>query len=242
MQGKAIVAGLGKYLKHLVKLLILPWLLYSLFQLAKRHQDTDSRAPAKFMISVIIGLALFGVVTYKTVEFHGDQIDGIYGNLDAKLSAITGASSYDEAVKTGDTAAQAENSEGKQFYLALKPYIDGREDVEARAFLATSDKFSEDGLHAYDSKDEGVSDLEQFMFIFVYPGLVGVLFAPILFNIGRTLNAAWVPSESVGFKPYPGTSGSLFLLLGAFGIPATLFAAWAFMDVESRSAEGQISL
>jgi hypothetical protein len=242
MQGKAIVAGLGKYLKQLVKLLILPWLLHSLFQVAKRHQDTDSRAPAKFMISVIIGLALFGVVTYKTVEFHGEQIDGMYANLDSRLSAITGATSYEEAVKTSDAEGQAEFAEGHQFYLVLKPFVDNREDVEARAFLGTSDSYGDSGLHAYDRKDEGVSDLQQFMVIFVYPGLVGMLFAPILFNIGRTLNAAWVPSESVGFKPYPANSGSLFLVLGAFGIPAALFAAWAFMDVEARSAEGQINL
>lgn len=242
MQGKAIVAGLGKYLKHLLKLVILPWLLWSLWNVAKRHQETDSRAPAKFVASVVIGAAVFGFAVVKTVDFHADQVDGIYTNLGSKLSAITGNAAYQEAVNANDQAGISEHEEGHQFYMAIKEFVDNREDTEGRALLATSNRFGEDGLRAYDQKDQAVGDVEQFMLMFVYPGLVGILFAPILFTIGRSLNKAWVPSESVGFKPYPAATGSLFLLLGAFGIPATFFAAWAFMDIEERSAEGQISL
>ncbi|MGB1697904.1 MAG: hypothetical protein ACPHK8_05860 [Thermoplasmatota archaeon] len=242
MQGKAVVAGLGKYLKHLVKLLILPWLLVSLFNVAKRHQDTDSKAVPKYVLSVIIGAVLLGGSVVKTVEFHGDNIDGMYDTLDNRLSVLTGSAAYEEAVNTNDAELMAKHEEGHEFYLVLSGLVSEKNDEAARALLATNDEFAEKGLEYFDHKDKGVAQFGQFMDLFVYPGLVGLFFAPILFVMARIINSAWVPSESVGFKPYPGTSGALFLVLGAFGIPATLFAAWAFMDVEDRSREGQISL
>lgn len=242
MQGKAVVAGLGKYLKHLVKLLILPWLLVSLFNVAKRHQDTDSKAVPKYMLAVIIGAVLFGGAVMKTVEFHGDNIDGMYATLDNRLSVLTGNAAYEEAVNTNDADLMAQHQEGHDFYVVLSGLVSEQNDDAARALLETNDQFAEKGLAYFDHKDKGVAQFGQFMDLFVYPGLIGLFFAPILFVIGRVVNSAWVPSDSVGFKPYPATSGSLFLVLGAFGIPATLFAAWAFMDVEERSAEGQIAL
>lgn len=242
MQGKAFVVGLGKYLKHLLQTILLPLVLLNLFKTAKRHQEDDTRAVPKYVASVVVGLLLFGAVGSYFVGFHEDQVDGIYANLDSSLSRITGNAAYEEGVKTQDEAAIAANQEGHDFYLVISELVASRDDAAGRQLLENSEAFGEAGLTAYDKKDKGVADVQQFMWLFVYPGILGVFFAPIVFTMGNVVNKSWTPSESVGFKPYPATSGALFLLLGAFGIPALFFGAWALMDVQDRSKEGQISL
>jgi hypothetical protein len=77
---------------------------------------------------------------------------------------------------------------------------------------------------------------------FVYPGLTGLFLAPFAFAGGSILNAAFEPSGTVGFKPYPGKAAGFFLLLGAFGLFAIPFGAWTLRDLHRRSVEGQIAL
>ncbi len=95
---------------------------------------------------------------------------------------------------------------------------------------------------AFGIKDKAVSDMSQTYLLLVYPGLIGLFYAPLVFALGNVLRRAWEPSDSVGFKPYPAGGMGFFLLLGAFGVPALFFAAWTFMDMEGRSREGQIAL
>ncbi|MGB1586375.1 MAG: hypothetical protein ACPHID_04955 [Thermoplasmatota archaeon] len=91
-------------------------------------------------------------------------------------------------------------------------------------------------------KDTAQADMALWMNWLLLPGLVGVFYAPLSMALGNVLKHAWVPSDSVGFKEYPGASMGWFLLLGGFGVPALFFAAWAFWDMDVRSSEGQISL
>ncbi|MEA3191254.1 MAG: hypothetical protein QOD77_1836 [Thermoplasmata archaeon] len=95
---------------------------------------------------------------------------------------------------------------------------------------------------AYHHKAEFTHQMESQMAWFFYPSLTGLFLAPFAFVGGHFLSRAFVPSDSVGFKKYPGTSAGFFLLLGGFGLPALPFSAWLLRDFAKRSAEGQIAL
>lgn len=91
-------------------------------------------------------------------------------------------------------------------------------------------------------KDNAEAQMAGWMNYMIFPGLIGVFYAPLFFALGSIMARAWDRSESVGFKPYPGASMGLFLFFGAFGWPSLLFAAWGLWDIDVRSKEGQISL
>jgi hypothetical protein len=95
---------------------------------------------------------------------------------------------------------------------------------------------------AFEHRVEFRSQMETTLSWFVYSGVTGLFLAPFAFAGGSILNAAFEPSDSVGFKPYPGKAAGLFLLLGAFGLFAIPFGAWTLRDLHKRSLEGQISL
>ncbi len=97
-------------------------------------------------------------------------------------------------------------------------------------------------MNHFDKKDQTMSDMNSMLAWFVYPGLIGVLWAPVAFAAGHVLKTTYVPSETSGFKPYPGGAAALFLLFGAFGVPALFFAAWVNQDFADRTEIGQISL
>ncbi len=91
-------------------------------------------------------------------------------------------------------------------------------------------------------KTDAEGDMAGIMFFLLFPGVIGVFYAPVFIALGSVMANAWEPSSSVGYKKYPGLSLALFLFLGAFGWPALLFSAWGFWDIDVRSKEGQISL
>lgn len=97
-------------------------------------------------------------------------------------------------------------------------------------------------MNHFDKKDQTMDDMNSMLAWFVYPGLIGVLWAPVAFAAGHVLKTTYVPSETIGFKPYPGGAAALFLLFGAFGVPALFFAAWVNQDFADRTEIGQISL
>ena len=100
-----------------------------------------------------------------------------------------------------------------------------------------------DGVpEAYAHKLEYRLQMQSTLSWFVYPGVTGLFLAPFAFAGGSILNAAYEPSTSVGFKPYPGKAAGFFLLLGAFGLFAIPFGAWTLRDLSRRSLEGQIAL
>lgn len=144
------------------------------------------------------------------------------------------------------------------FYLRLKPLIQAQDVEGVQALMedahtdqrstlpgdlyVTMPDFHEGSAISFARLARDVPDFEMVTLWFVFPSLVGLLFAPLVFGIGNVVRKAWVPSDSVGYKPYPYVSGGLFLLLGGFGIPAFYFAAWTLRDLERRSVEGQIAL
>lgn len=93
-----------------------------------------------------------------------------------------------------------------------------------------------------DVKTDAESDMAGIMFFLLFPGVIGVFYAPLFVALGSVMANAWEPSSSVGYKKYPGLSLGLFLFFGAFGWPALLFSAWGFWDIDVRSRDGQISL
>jgi hypothetical protein len=95
---------------------------------------------------------------------------------------------------------------------------------------------------AFEHKEEFRSQMQSMLAWFVYPCITGLFMAPFAFAGGSILNAAYEPSDTVGFKPYPGKAAGFFLLLGAFGLFAIPFAAWTLRDLSKRSVEGQINL
>ncbi|HUR64414.1 MAG TPA: hypothetical protein VM241_08030 [Candidatus Thermoplasmatota archaeon] len=95
---------------------------------------------------------------------------------------------------------------------------------------------------AYHHKEEFRTQMQSTLAWFVYPCVTGLFLAPFAFAGGSILNAAHVPSATVGFKPYPGKAAGFFLLLGAFGLFAIPFGAWTLRDLHKRSIEGQIAL
>lgn len=95
---------------------------------------------------------------------------------------------------------------------------------------------------AFHVRSSSLDQMSMQLWIFVYPGITGLLIAPMIFAGGRILSHAFVPSDTVGFRKYPGKSMGWFLILGAFGVLATPFAGWALWDLSRRSREGQIAL
>jgi hypothetical protein len=95
---------------------------------------------------------------------------------------------------------------------------------------------------AFEHKEQFRAQMESTLAWFVYPGVTGLFLAPFAFAGGSILNAAFEPSGTVGFKPYPGKAAGFFLLLGAFGLFAIPFGAWTLRDLHKRSVEGQIAL
>jgi hypothetical protein len=111
-----------------------------------------------------------------------------------------------------------------------------------RSGLAVPATMQHDADAAFAIKDKSVKDMALMLWLFVWPSLFGAFFAPVVFALGSVLAKAFVPSDTVGFKPYPGGAAGLFLLFGAFGLPSVPFAAWVYLDAEQRSREGQIAL
>lgn len=141
----------------------------------------------------------------------------------------------------------AELQANHDLYLAVHEFVEARDDAGAKATIAARGAIDFPDLDAradsaFERKDQTVADMESFLLWFVWPGVIGVFFAPLIFAMGTILKRAFVPSESVGFKPYPAGAMALFLLFGGFGVPALFLAALSFQDIQERSIEGQISL
>ena len=125
----------------------------------------------------------------------------------------------------------------------------------------------EGGPAAFGHQREFNSQMEMELLLFSYPGITGLVMAPLIFAGGAILHRAYVPSDTVGFRPYPSKAGGFFLLflglfslvilglplvlgtgekptppLDLFGILAIPLAAWMLRDLHKRSVEGQIAL
>lgn len=132
-------------------------------------------------------------------------------------------------------------------YLRLQPIVERQDDDALRSEVAAAGlsdpRGMQEGLEsALAIKDQSVADMRMTLWLFAWPSLFGAFVAPVVFALGSILKNAFVPSDTVGYKPYPGAAAGFFLLFGAFGVPAVPFAAWVHLDAERRSREGQISL
>lgn len=130
-------------------------------------------------------------------------------------------------------------------YERINASIPDQDDGELRALVAQAPAYEgkdERATAAFAVKDRAMDDMRLFGILFLWPSLIGMFFAPLAFALGSVLRKAFVASDTVGFKPYPGAAAGWFLLFGAFGLPSIPFAAWTFHDALGRSEEGQINL
>lgn len=166
---------------------------------------------------------------------------------DAKAAELSKALNETRTARNKADANVALYTPNHDLYGRLSAAIQAQDDARIRTIMAEDplalpadmDAHVDDALAL---KDGAVSDMHLSMWLFVWPSLAGAFLAPVVFAVGSILSKAFVPSDTVGFKPYPGAAAGFFLLFGAFGVPSIPFAAWTYLDLESRSREGQISL
>jgi hypothetical protein len=210
------------------------------------YQSLDDR------LSVTLGESAYqGFV--ETVNSKPDGIRKIQANLDRERSAGNDTTALEKALSDAEAelAAARENvtllTPNHQLYLQVHEAAVAQDDARIRQLIASTPlerpKDIPKGVdHAFAVKENAVSEMRNWMVFMLWPSLIGAFFAPVAFAHGSILRRAFVPSDTVGFKPYPGGAAGWFLLFGAFGLPSLPFAAWAFLDAQSRSTEGQISL
>jgi hypothetical protein len=162
----------------------------------------------------------------------------------ADLQAALNATRDSRAKAAAKVTALAPNH---QLYESIQPAVAAQDDQAIRdaignAGLAYPAAMQHDADAAFAMKDRSVHDMAVVLWLFAWPSLFGAFYAPVVFALGSVLGKAFEPSDSVGFKPYPGAAAGFFLLFGAFGVPSVPFAAWVYLDTEKRSREGQISL
>jgi hypothetical protein len=143
-----------------------------------------------------------------------------------------------ETIASGAAPCVRERATGK-CVLPFQPKAVEATHVDGHGHLV---KLADGGPAAFEDQRKFGQQMDVQLKLFVYSSLTGLLMAPIVFAGGSILRSAYVPSDTVGFKPYPSKSGGWFLLLGAFGVVAIPFAAWAVRDLHKRSIEGQIAL
>ena len=147
----------------------------------------------------------------------------------------------------GRLKPHVESGKGEVGLLPTKHFpSDGRIRAEVQAAKAQGIDYEDEMAEKVDSalalKNKSLADMYRFLVLWVYPGLVGLLFAPLVWAQGRLLDRNFRESDTVGYKRYPHVAAAWTLILGAFGWPAIFFAAWAFKDINTRAAEGQINL
>lgn len=194
-----------------------------------------------------------------------ETAQGAIPKIEANLANATDPAKHDALQTTLDAtradlakaqARKAEMEDDHAQYLLISAAVAKQDDADVHRLVdgvpawsdAPGSKFPKfKDLHAnvdaaFAKKDESLSDMQRFAWLFLWPGLAGAFFAPLAFAMGSILGRSFEPSDTVGFKPYPGAAAGLFLLFGAFGLPSIPFAAWVFNDCFGRSEEGQIAL
>lgn len=177
--------------------------------------------------------------------------------IEQKIAAERAVGNNTTALEEGLAVARKELSDAQAqvqalgpnhaLYIQVSAALEDQDDARARSLVDASTLSSPKDIHAntdaaFAVKDQSVQDMRGWLLFMLWPSLIGAFFAPLAFALGSILKAAFVPSDTVGFKPYPGGAAGFFLLFGAFGLPSIPFAAWTFMDAEQRSIEGQIAL
>lgn len=203
----------------------------------------------------------------STIDAANKALPVIEGNLARERTALataqaTGddaaeASAQANVTKLEDTLAKTQDQLAKATarkatlepnhaqYARIKAAALDQDDAEVRRLVTTGPDYKDRDERmelAFAVKDKAVDDMRLFAWLFFWPSLAGAFFAPMAFALGSILAKAYEPSDTVGYKPYPGGAAGLFLLFGAFGVPSIPFAAWTFHDALGRSQEGQIAL
>lgn len=188
------------------------------------------------------------------VEAKTGSIATIEGKLEearqagdqAAVDVLEAALETARADRAKNEARVAELSPNHLLYNEVHAALQDHDDARAKQLIANAPfdygKMESLSARAFEIKDKAVADMDRMMLWFVWPGLIGLLHAPLILVESSILKHAFKPSDTVGFRPYPGGAMALLLAFGAFGVPAAFLAAWAYKDMEGRSLEGQIAL
>lgn len=197
-----------------------------------------------------------GESDYQTNVAAVEAADVAIPIIERNLANATDEAKKAELQKALDDARTARNkavaeigvySAGHDLYERLVPAIRDEDDQAIRSMVAAEGlekpaDMEENVDAALAIKDRSVADMHLFFWLFLWPSLAGAFLAPVVFATGSILGKAFEPSDTVGYKKYPGAAAGWFLLFGAFGVPSIPFAAWTYLDLEGRSTEGQIAL
>lgn len=246
MEGRSTWSGAGFYLGWVVSVVVFPLALWRVWRMSAKHAELDPRARGKAAVGILLAFVLFAGTAFAFVGFHQDNVDGIWDSFDRRISIATKNEEYKQAVDEDRGEDVARLQANHDLYVRAHAAVEARDDDAVRRIIDQRDASVEVDeqvvKNGFARKEEALDGFQSVMLLLVYPGLVGVFYAPIVLAVGSSLRRNWKPSEGVGFKPYPSGAAGLFLLLGAFGIPATLFAAWTLKDMADRTAEEQITL
>lgn len=228
-----------QYLSYLVSVIVFPLAWMRTLGVARRHMGDDPKAVVKMGAAFVLALVFVFAGAAVMADFENDQIDGAGESHIARLQSAL-------AVPTDDEGTPIDGENTALWYKA-SDLIRNREIDAADALLqaeapALEGSDMDEVASSFVRYHKALDDFERFLLIFVYPGFVGLFFSPVVFVLGSIVNKSFEASKGVGYKPYPAFASAGLLLLGAFGIPAVFFTAFALSDLDRRSAEGQISI
>lgn len=185
------------------------------------------------------------------IEAANNALPKIEANLanatdDAKRAELEKARDDTLTARSKAEATVAKLGPNHALFGQIQQAVAAQDDAAIRGHFAAAPAYPETAAADADAalaiKDGAVADMAKFSWLFLWPSLAGAFYAPLAFALGSILRKSFKPSDTVGFKPYPGAAAGFFLLFGAFGLPSIPFAAWTFNDALGRSEEGQIAL
>lgn len=200
---------------------------------------------------------LLGESEYQSNLNLTETKPAVLAGIAAKIASGKAANNNTTALEEGLAAGEKELADAQAkvqeltpnhaLYVQVSAAVEDQDDARVRSLIESAGLAKPADIPAstdaaFATKERSLQDMRGWLLFMLWPSLIGAFFAPLAFALGSILKAGLVPSDSVGFKPYPGGAAGLFLLFGAFGLPSIPFAAWTFMDAEQRSLEGQISL
>lgn len=220
------------------------------------YQELDGR------LATAVGAAAYDVQSDQ-VNATQDQIENIQRNLrtardagdEANITALEANLEEAQAALADHRRYVGELEQNQRFYERLRPVVLAQDDERAKRMIVRAqldpevpvDVWDGDLMlpradRAFEINQAAQDDMRDVMVYLLFPGLIGLFYAPLFFALGSVLARAWEPSETVGYKAYPGKAMGWVLLLGGFGWPSLLLSAWGFQDIQVRSDEGQFSL
>ena len=96
--------GLKAYVGALVATILFPLVWMRALRLARRHTDSDPRAPVKVAAAIAAGVGILLVGAFVLLQFQDRAIEGMYESMDTRLATAVGEKDYSDNVATVEAA------------------------------------------------------------------------------------------------------------------------------------------